>query len=279
MVDSNIPEIQISFLGTGSGNSTSRAHTAIALHCPDGTRLLLDAGSGNSALRNGGELGIPIEEFDDVLLTHHHPDHMAGLMFVQFQRALVRDEESPMRVHSTEEALEGLKRLCLATRLNVSEITPHAGRTDAGREVLRWHPTRIGDAVDLGPRSTARPFLADHIDGAIGWRVESDGISVVFSGDTRFSPELVKASQGADLLIHEVYSTEESEEQASAVGHSTAAEAGRAAAQAAVSELVLTHITNAFHTNAQSLLEEASTHFNGPIRAAHDLMQVTVRAS
>ena len=145
--------------------------------------------------------------------------------------------------------------------------------------MLRWHSTGIGDAVDLGPRTTARPFLADHIDGAIGWRVESDGISVVFSGDTRFNPELVKASQGADLLIHEVYSTEESEEQASAVGHSTAAEAGRAAAQADVSALVLTHITNAFHTNTKSLLDETSEHFKGPSRAAHDLMQVTVRAS
>jgi ribonuclease Z len=273
-----MPEIQISFLGTGSGNSTSRAHTAIALHCSDGTRLLLDAGSGNSALRNGGELGIAVEEFDDVLLTHHHPDHMAGLLFVQFQRTLVREEESPVRVHSTDEALEGLKRLCLATRLNISDITPHAGRTDSGREVLRWHPTGIGDPVDLGPRTTARPFLVDHIDGSIGWRVESDGISVVFSGDTRFSPGLVEASQGADLLIHEAYSTDENQEQASHVGHSTAAEAGRAAAQAGVSELVLTHITNAFHANTQALVEEASTHFNGPIRAVHDLMQVTVLA-
>lgn len=273
-----MPEVQISFLGTGSGNSTSRAHTAIAVQCSDGARFLLDASSGNSALRNGAELGIAVEEFEHVLLSHHHPDHMAGLLFVQFQRTLITQEESPVSVYSTDEALEGLKRLCLATPLNVSEIDQQSGRTDAGREVLRWRPTGIGDAVDLGPKTSATPFLVDHIAGSIGWRIESDGISVVFSGDTRFSPDLVGASQGADLLIHEAYSTEESREQAGGIGHSTAAEAGRAAAQASASELVLTHITNPYHTSTDALVHEASEQFSGPIRAAHDLMQVTVRA-
>ena len=101
---------------------------------------------------------------------------------------------------------------------------------------------------------------------------------MVFSGDTRFSPDLIKASHGADLLIHEAYCTDEGREQASHIGHSTASEAGRAAAQADVSELILTHIADPYHSNTQALVEEASEHFNGPIRGAHDLMQVTVRA-
>ncbi len=142
---------------------------------------------------------------------------------------------------------------------------------------MRWQPTEIGATVDFGLRTSASLFLVDCIEGSIGWRIESDGILVVFSGDTRFSPDLVRASQSADLLIHEVYSTEQYRDQASAVGHSTAAEAGTAAAQAGVSQLVLTHITNAFHTDTDALLEEASGHFAGPIQAARDLMKVIVR--
>ena len=44
-----MPEMTISFLGTGSGTSTNSAHTAIVYDCNDGTRLLVDANSGNSA--------------------------------------------------------------------------------------------------------------------------------------------------------------------------------------------------------------------------------------
>ena len=79
-----MPKMKISFLGPGSGTSTNRAHTAMVYDCDDGTRLLIDTSSGNSVARNGSELGIPVESFDTVLLSHHHPDHMAGLLFVQF---------------------------------------------------------------------------------------------------------------------------------------------------------------------------------------------------
>ena len=80
--------MRVTFLGTGAGSSTLRAHTGMALECSDGTKLLLDTSSGNSALRNAAALGINLREFDDVLLSHDHPDHMGGIDFVQFDRAL-----------------------------------------------------------------------------------------------------------------------------------------------------------------------------------------------
>ena len=63
-----MPDVRITFLGTGAGNCIYRAHTAIALDCPDGTRILLDTGSGNSALVNGSKLGIFAQDFHQVLL-------------------------------------------------------------------------------------------------------------------------------------------------------------------------------------------------------------------
>lgn len=56
-----MPEMKISFLGTGSGTSTNRAHTAMVFDCDDGTRLLIDTSSGNSVARGRSELGIPVE--------------------------------------------------------------------------------------------------------------------------------------------------------------------------------------------------------------------------
>jgi ribonuclease Z len=48
-------------------------------------------------------------------------------------------------------------------------------------------------------------FLVDHgpIKPAFGYRVDFGGHSVVMSGDTRFSENLIRHSEGVDLLIHE----------------------------------------------------------------------------
>ena len=271
-----MPEMTISFLGTGSGTSTNRAHTALVYDCDDGTRLLIDTSSGNSVARNGSELGIPVESFDQVLLSHHHPDHMSGLLFVQFSRARTRRDAPPLDIYLTGETLTWAIKMCSSTHLNVAEVDREGVRNSDGRQVMRWTVVKPGEQIDLGPTTTASCFEADHISGAVGWRVDSGGMAVVFSGDTRFNPELIEASKGARLLIHEAFRTDEQREYASDHGHATAGEAGRSATQAGVAELVLTHIDSAFDADPQPLIDDAKKHFNGPISAASDLYQITV---
>jgi ribonuclease Z len=247
----------------------------MTLECPDGTKLLLDASSGNSALRHANALGINLREFDDVLLSHDHPDHMSGIDFVEFDRAIFAPDSGPLRVHASYEALEGLKRHCLATRLNIWDISGDFGRNLEGREFLQWRPAAPGHPIELGPRTTAWHFPADHITGASGWRVECDGKSVVFSGDTRYSPQVVKAAEGADLLIHEAFCVGDAV-LANAAGHCTGGEAGQVAAEARVASLVLTHLTDAYHADSQPLGVEASEYYAGPITLAHDCQQITL---
>lgn len=267
--------IRVSFLGTGSGLGIHRAHTAIVLDCPGGARLLLDVGSGNSAMRHGAALGLMPEQFGPVLLTHHHGDHVGGLPFLESWRTLVRPGGPPLEVYGTEETLEEVRDLYRVTR-RALKVDLDGAVTAGGQTVLRWHPTEAGQRVALDGTVLAFPFPADHIPGAVGWRIEAGGVSVVFSGDTRFSPDLVEASRGARLLIHEVFSTEADKERTYQHGHSTAADAGRAAAQAGVAELVLTHIDSAFHFDPQPLVAEARRYFDGPISVAGDLYQISV---
>lgn len=49
-------------------------------------------------------------------------------------------------------------------------------------------------------------FLVDHATAkpAFGYRVDCGGHSIVFSGDTRVNENLIRFSQGADVLVHEV---------------------------------------------------------------------------
>ena len=269
-------EVKVSFLGTGAGNSINRNHTAIVLDCDGSTRLLLDSSSGNSVLRQGAALGIMAEDFDSVLLTHQHADHMGGLPFVQTQRTFVDSQGPPLRVFSAESTLEALRATCRATLLRRITVTQEGGISHDGYQVFQWLPTPSGHAVELGPSTHATCFEVDHIEGAIGWRIESSGVAVVFSGDTRFSQSLVDAAKGANLLIHEAMSTEQDQTETRRRGHSTAAEAGRAAALAGVGELILTHIDTPYHADTQPLVDEARRFFDGPVSVATDLRQVTV---
>ena len=266
--------LEISFLGTGAGLSTMRAHTAIALRCPDGTLLLLDGSSGNSALRNGEIVGIRSFDYDHVLLSHDHQDHLSGLMFVQGNRSREIPDENPLSIYGSSLALDGLRKATVAGK--VPDIREGAAYNHAGKQVMRWEEVPRGRKLELGPETVAWNFDVDHIPGSIGWRIESGGISVVFSGDTTYSRGLVEAAQGTDVLIHEALTTDD--EHASAAGrlHSTSGDAARVAEQASVGQLIITHIDNAFHEDQSPLLEDASRIYAGPITAAYDLMQVTV---
>ena len=268
-------EVRISFLGTGAGNCIHRAHTAIVMDCPDGTRLLLDAASGNSVLKHGAQLGIYAESFEHVLLSHRHADHMGGLPHIQGRRTQMAPAASPLVVHSLEESLLGLQDLFRAVSIT-HQVDQDSVTTTEGNRVMAWDRVETSQWVKLGEDTRASCFLVNHIGGAVGWRVETGGISVVFSGDTRYSDNLVEAAAGADLLIHEALNTEDDKEGASRRGHCTAAEAAQAANRAGVGQLIITHIDTPFHFNTRPLLDEALCHFDGPVSVAEDLCITTV---
>lgn len=266
--------MEIIFLGTGAGLSTKRAHTAIALRCPDGTFLLLDGSSGNSALRHGEIAGIRSYDYDHVLLSHDHQDHLSGLMFVQGNRSREIPDENPLSIYGSSLALEGLRKAAVAGK--VPDIRDGAAYNNSGKQVMRWQQITPGQKLELGPDTVAWSFDVDHIPGSVGWRVETGGLIVVFSGDTTYSRSLADAAQGADLLIHEALTTDDAHAYATGRLHSTSGDAARAADHASARELIITHIDNAFHDNTDPFLQDAAHHYSGPISVAHDLHRVTL---
>ena len=289
MMDNALPTagFTVSYLGTGAGGSILRNHTAIVLDCPGGERILLDAASGNTALRNANRLGMSPTDFDHCLLTHSHPDHCEGLPHIEMQRSRRNPEEKPMQLYGSAAALADVGVLLSYPRRGLA-VDGNGARRNDGRRVFDFRPAEPGQWLQLTPGIRAKCAPVDHIGGAIAWRIEASAIepsgntasgggAVVFSGDTRWCPALAELAEGATLLIHEAICTETDRSRADDTAHATAAEAGRIAQLAGVRQLTLTHIDNIFHAQTELLAAEArSVYDGGPVSVAADCWQQSV---
>jgi ribonuclease BN (tRNA processing enzyme) len=151
---------------------------------------------------------------------------------------------------------------------------PHLFKMVGAR--LRWESLLPRRRMPLGPGLHLTPFTVDHEppgDTCLGCRVDLDydgtAWRIVYSGDTRPTPELDRYAQGADVLIHEAGGVDANANQVHATGHSTAGEAARLATKAGVKRLFLTPLP---HEQVLSeVLEEARCHYSGPVSVPYDL--------
>ncbi|KAK6125013.1 hypothetical protein DH2020_041287 [Rehmannia glutinosa] len=97
------------------------------------------------------------------------------------------------------------------------------------------------------------------------------GWKIVYSGDTRPCPELVKASQGATVLIHEAAFEDSMVDEAIARNHSTTKEAVEVGDSAGAYRIILTHFSQRYPKIP--VFDESHTH-NTCI--AFDLMSVNL---
>jgi ribonuclease Z len=127
-------------------------------------------------------------------------------------------------------------------------------------------------------------FLVDHglVKPALGYRVDYAGHSVVLSGDTRPSENLVRFAQGADVLIHEVIDTEAykqvtsftPEQQQKVIAHHTPAEqAGTIFTRVKPRLAVYSHIVP---PNAPTLVAQTRKTYAGPLEVGEDLMSIEI---
>jgi len=100
------------------------------------------------------------------------------------------------------------------------------------------------------------------------------GCSMVYTGDTVPCDEVVRVSEGTDVLIHESTYVDEDSELAKLHFHSTARSAAEIAAKCKVRMLALIHISNRYG-DAEPPLTEAKMYFENTI-APSDLQMVTV---
>jgi ribonuclease Z len=138
-------------------------------------------------------------------LTHLHSDHTAGYPDLILTPWVMGRKE--LDVYGPEGLEEMTQHVLEAWRLDIEIRTK--GLEQRHALVVRAHDVKPG-VVYKDERVTVTAFRVPHGQWpqAFGYRFDTPGRSIVISGDTSPSEEIVAHCQPCDVLIHEVYSPE-----------------------------------------------------------------------
>ncbi len=249
--------LELTFLGTANA-VPDQNHNNTSMVVASQTRLLLiDCPENHLVILKKN--GFDVLQISDIVLTHFHPDHVAGTPGLLMQSWL----------------------LGRSAHLNIYAIAPVLQRLETMLELYEWHTwpgmypvemhtipqtERVSVIEDQDFRLYASPV--QHIIPNIGLRIESPatGRTVAYSSDTEPCQSVVRLATQVDTLIHEASGLY--------TGHSTANQAGEIAMAAQAKSLMLVHY-NPRHPTPQQLVEEARQKFPGPVRLAYDGMKFT----
>ncbi len=235
-------------LGTGSANAgPSRTTTMLAVE-HDGRTVLVDCGG--DAVQRLEVSGLDPVALDAVILTHEHPDHIAGFPLL-IEKMWLQGRRAPIQIYGPAPTLD--KAQALFAVFNTTKWDGLPERV--------YHPVALApdtEVLRLGALSiTATPV--DHPVPTIGLRFEAGGAVLAYSCDTAVSDAVVALADGADVLIHEGTGSLEGV-------HSSPEEAAGVAARSGAGRLVLVH---APHDASDDGLAEARAIF-GATTWGHD---------
>ncbi|HPR66806.1 MAG TPA: ribonuclease Z, partial [Methanothrix sp.] len=247
---------------------------------------------------------------DYIFITHHHADHILGIPGL-LETMAFQGRREPVTIAGpvrTAEVVELFDRLCYYSRkfpVRALELEPGDVVRMEGYEVEAVRTAHSIPSLGYCLREDARPGRFNR-DKAIalgvppgplfgrlqrGESVEVEGRTirpeevmgpvrpgrkVVYTGDSRPTPEVEEASRDADLLIHDGSLDEELADWAVETMHSTAGEAALLAERAGARKLVLTHISSRYSDDVSPLLADARRHFSD-VLVAEDLMKIELK--
>lgn len=199
--------------------------------------VILDAGTGLRELGLHHRCAAPIDA--DILLTHTHFDHIAGLPF--FTPAYTPG--NVFRVFAGHLLPDNTLR-SVVSRMMTSPLFPVP--IDMLHSDLSFIDFHAGETLALRPGIAVRTAPLNHPNGATGYRVDYQGHAICYVTDTEHRPgavdtRIVDLVRGADLMVYDSTYTDEEYPRYQGWGHSTWQEGVRLSDIAGVKRLVIFH--------------------------------------
>ena len=160
------------------------------------TAFLIDCGA--SSLIAMKRYGVVPNDIDTILITHLHADHFGGLPFFILDAQFFSKRQAPLTIAGPA----GLRE-----RLSAAQdiFFPGSSQT-VQRFDLHIHEWESGARTEFAGVSVT-PYQVHHDGDApfFALRIEADGRTIAYSGDTEWTDALLTAARDTDLFICEAY--------------------------------------------------------------------------
>ena len=283
--------LTVTLLGTGSPILIPERSGPAILVEANGRKLLFDAGRGVAGRL--WESRVPLRDVSAVFFTHLHSDHVTGFPDLWLTGMLPNKSFAhrsvPMHVFGPTGTRAMMTNLARAYEADVrirqaDEKTSPEGARIIARDI---HQGVVYDEDGV----TVTAFDVDHgdlIKPALGYRIDYGGHSVVLSGDTRPSENLIRIAANTDVLFHEVAAARpellaRSDAARRIIGHHTTPDqAGRVFTRVHPRLAIYTHVVLLSTDPAvepptiADLVRGTRTTYSGPLEVGEDLMKVEV---
>jgi ribonuclease Z len=296
-------QMHVVLCGTGSPLPDATRASACVAVVAGGEFVLIDAGPGS--WRQAALSNLPAANLSAILLTHFHSDHL-GDVGEAVTQSWIAGRNKPLEIYGPSGIEKVVAGFAQAYAFDVGYRVAHHTEAmmprGAAVAVAKAIALKTPDAAALvfernGLKITAFKVEHDPVSPAYGYRLEYRGRSVVISGDTAKSANLVKHAAGADILIHDVlaknlitmgannFARQGNERRAKMARdvlsyHASPAEAAALAAAAKVETLVFTHMVPAPVTPQieQVFLNGVADVFKGKVVLGKDGMRFDLPA-
>ena len=274
-------------LGTGGGPRPRRVSSASAqVIVTNNAAYVIDCGNG--VARQLVIAGVPLPIIRHIFITHQHSDHNAdygNLIWLAWAAGLRTrvDAWGPPPLEKMTKLFFEMNAYDIETRIANEGGVPLT-------PLVHVHEIRDNAAVMSDENMRVTAALVDHppVVPAFGYRFDARDRSIVISGDTAPSDNLVRLAQGADVLVHAVMYPAAIDRlvgrvpnaailKESILAHQTSAEdAGRIAQAAGVKTLVLSHLVPADdpQVTERRWTEAAQSRFRGKVILGRDLLEI-----
>lgn len=295
--------MRVTMLGTGAAlPDPDRAHSGILISLDCGRHYMFDCGNGTT--RHMVRANVSPADVSVVFLSHLHHDHICDFPMFVISGWIFNRTGSPVVLgpkgtrafcdhlfeHGAFAADFKARGKYPLRQRNLDAVRPDVREVSPGLAYEDEHVRILCDWVEHIPREVTECF---------GVRLEAEGKSIAFSGDTAPCDAMVKLARDADLLIHECTFPEAFIEHRRNTGvgtfaHTSPTELGQIAAKANVKSLVATHFGHFDSTSPvikkaagahlpvdlmgphqlEDVVRDIRKHYAGPLRLAHDLMRI-----
>jgi ribonuclease Z len=269
--------IRITLLGTGGGPAPSKERLGPATLIEAGEEVLLfDCGRG--VVQRLAQAGMALHKVQQVFLSHLHADHTVGCPDLWLSGWL-RGRDEPLQVLGPKGTVAMMSHISQAFEADIASrvVDNKAGARILAREIEE-------NVIYQTDRVRVTAFVVDHgpMEPAYGFRVDSNGRSVVISGDTRYSENLIRNARGASVVIHEVMAIdqgllEDSERLRKVlVIHTTPEEVGKVFKATRPGLAVLSHVI-LMQTKESDLIRRIRSQYSGTLELGYDLMVIEIQ--